>query len=152
MFPYSFGIGWFVCNHCNCTFESSIFPSMELRCPFCGRIVGEDRGVIDDIIEWGVEFFSNEINQKTAIVGFESSASAINAFLIYADNGGAYIKFQKMSESFTTEELKKKLPESLWVKFIQGGKIMVANLYREDGEVRIDYSDWYKTIKENVTN
>ncbi len=149
MFPYSFG--WFVCNHCNCTFESSIFPSMELRCPFCGRIVGEDRGVIDDIIEWGVEFFSNEINKKTAIVGFESSASAINAFLIYAGNGGAYIKSQKMSESFSVEDLKKELPESLWEKYDLGGKFIVARLLRVNGKVQIDYCDWYMKIKGNGT-
>ena len=94
MYPFMFpGIGFFRCGHCGLVFESFIHSTIKPRCPYCGRKIG---GIVfDDIIEWGVEVFSNGINKKTAVVGFESSASAINAFLINADNGGAYIKSQK---------------------------------------------------------
>lgn len=136
--------GTFICKRCGSVFRFALFsmePSMEFRCPFCGknmRMDGKDEhDIIDDIVDWGKkEFRKLDSNINEGTVTAKLRISTIEMSLNYILNGSE-LSLKNLSAVHNIGDM---LLFPKHESSYEEKHITIAQLIRDDENVLVKYN------------
>lgn len=143
MFDMSCIRGWFVCSRCGSLFESSLFPTIALTCPFCGKKLdgSEERDIIDVIIDWGKEeFMKLPSNVTEGTLTAELRFTTIQVNLNYIVKGTKCKKTQMIGNSNDVHSLIGSLSLSRNIMY-KDSLIIISQLYRKNNTVQVMFKN-----------
>lgn len=133
----------FVCDFCGRTFHYPFILAFTggIECSHCGKRIGiTGKDFLEEVIEWAKEDLLKVNGKDTSgIVSISLRPKCINSRLLFS-NYGKVIEKTFLLNHYRVDGLRELLPDTLRTNFNNYKQVEVAQLFREDDNINIEYT------------